>query len=137
MSYPVLFSAPGMKDFAEKVDEERARQLKKWGDQIHPDIDPRDIDIVTQQHYAYKTGVMKGVNDEREMPSRTVGRCSRCPAEGDHKHTAWDFILLEEVYEALTEAAAGDLEKLEEELIQSAAVIAAWVYDIRRRKGLA
>ena len=51
--------------------------------------------------------------------------------------TTRDFILLEEVYEALTEAAAGDLDKLEEELIQSAAVIAAWIYDIRRRKGLA
>lgn len=136
MSYPTLFSVPGMKDFAEKVDEERARQLKKWGDQIHPDIDPRDIAFVTHRHYEYKTQIMKGVNDERETPSRTVSRCSRCPAEGDHKHTAWDFILLEEVYEALTEAASGDLDKLEAELIQTAAVVAAWIYDIRRRKGL-
>jgi hypothetical protein len=136
VSYPILLAVPGMKDFAEKVDDERARQLKKWGDQIHPDIDPRDIDIVTRQHYEYKAGIMKGVNDERETPSRTVSRCSRCQAEGDHKHTAWDFILLEEVYEALTEAAAGDLDKLETELIQCGAVIAAWVYDIRRRKGL-
>ena len=137
MSYPVLFSTPGVKDFAEKVDEERARQFKKWGDQIHPDIDPRDIDFVTHRHYTHKAEIMKGVNDERETPSRTVGRCNRCPAEGDHKHVAWDFILLEEVYEALAEAAAGDLDKLEVELVQSAAVIAAWIYDLRRRKGLA
>lgn len=134
MTYPRLFSTPGVGDFAEQIDEERGRQLKKWGDQIHPDIDPRDIDIVTQRFYAHKAEIYREVNDERELPSRTVSRCSRCPAEGNHIHTAWDFILLEEVFEALAEAAAGDLDKLETELVQCAAVIAAWVYDIQRRR---
>ena len=134
MSYPVLFATPGMKDFSEAVDDERQRQIKEWGDQKHPDIDPRDIDTVTQQFYAHKAEIYREVNAERGTPSRTVSRCSRCPGDGDHQHTAWDFILLEEVFEALAEAAAGDLDKLETELTQTAAVIAAWVYDIQRRR---
>lgn len=133
MTYPRIFATPGVGDFAEQIDEERGRQLKKWGDQIHPDIDLRDIAEVTRQFYDHKAQIYREVNDEREMPSRTVSRCSRCP-EGDHIHTAWDFILLEEVFEALAEAASGDLDKLETELVQCASVIAAWVYDIQRRR---
>jgi hypothetical protein len=33
MSYPKLFTTPGLGEFADAVDAERARQLAKWGDQ--------------------------------------------------------------------------------------------------------
>lgn len=127
--YPTLFTTPGVRQFAEEIDAERQRQLQKFGEQHHPDIDPRDIPFVTHSYFRYKAQIHREVNEERATPSRTIGRCSRCP-EGDHTHTAWDVILLEEVYEALAES---DPTKLRAELIQAAAVCAAWIADIDSR----
>ena len=110
---------------------ERIAQDTKWGQQNHPDIDPRDIDVVTHHYYASRADIWKQVNEERATPSHG-GRCATCPAEegAPHGHTAWDGVLLEEVYEALAEA---DPAKLRAELIQVAAVAAAWVEAIDRR----
>lgn len=127
--YPTLFTTPGVKDFAEEIDAERQRQIGKFGEQHHPDIDPRDIDVVTHDFFRQKAEIHRKVNEERATPSRTIGRCGRCP-EGDHPHTAWDVVLLEEVYEALAES---DPAKLRTELIQAAAVCAAWIADIDSR----
>lgn len=113
----------------DEIRAERARQDQLWDEQNHPDIDPRDIDVVTHHYAASKADIWRQVNKERATPSRTVGRCSRCP-EGLHTHTAWDGILLEEVWEALAEA---DPAKLRTELIQVAAVAAAWIQAIDRR----
>lgn len=120
---------PGIKAFADAVDAERQRQLQKFGEQHHPDIDPRDIPYVTHSYFRQKAEIHRQVNAERATPSRTIGRCSRCPG-GDHTHTAWDVILLEEVYEALAES---DPAKLRAELIQAAAVCAAWIADLDSR----
>lgn len=127
--YPTLFRTPGVKAFAEAVDTERAAQLAKWGDQRHPDIDHRDIPAVTHRFYEHKAYVWQTHNEERANPSRSHGRCTNASPE-PHTHTAWDGILLEEVYEALAEA---DPAKLRTELIQVAAVCAAWVHDLDRR----
>ncbi|WP_181785366.1 hypothetical protein [Streptomyces phytophilus] len=129
MSHPTVFTTPGVRAFAEAVDAERQRQLVKFGDQHHPDIDPRDIAVVTRHFFQHKAQIHREVNEERATPSRTVGRCSRCP-EGDHTHTAWDLILLEKVYEALAESDPGALRT---ELVQVAAVCAAWSADIDSR----
>jgi protein involved in temperature-dependent protein secretion len=103
MSYPTLFTTPGVKVFAEEIDAERARQIAKFGDQRHIDG--------------------TGIGNEAEL------------AEGYRAHNelhepSWQPILLEEVYEALAET---DPAKLRAELLQVAAVCAAWIYDLDRR----
>ncbi|WP_432010152.1 hypothetical protein [Streptomyces cucumeris] len=113
----------------DEIHAERLRQDEKWGEQNHPDIDPRDIDVVTRDYFRQKAEIHRAVNEERATPSRTVGRCSACP-EGDHTHTAWDVVLLEEAYEALGEE---DPARLRAELVQVAAVAVAWVEAIDRR----
>lgn len=109
MSYPRIFATPGVGDFAELVDEERQRQLKQWGDQKHEDGTCRPGDKELADHF------------------RAV-----CKANGPLQDN-WRDIAAEEAAELFAEA---DLDKLETELIQLAAVLAAWYYDVQRRKGL-
>jgi hypothetical protein len=123
MSYPTRFTTPGVRQLAEDIDAERQRQLAKWGEQRHPVIDPRDIPECTHPYYASRADIWRQVNEERATAGRTVGRCSSCP-EGPHTHTAWDGILLEEVYEALAES---DPVKRRAELVQVMAVCAAMI----------
>lgn len=106
--YPTLFTTPGVKAFAEAVDAERQAQLAKWGDQRHSDG-------TGAEYYV-------GMADEaREDVERFLA---------EHSGPEWALILLEEVYEALAES---DPAKLRAELVQSAAVIAAWIADLDRR----
>lgn len=91
----------------EDVFSERMRQLKKWGVQHHPDLGGED-DI---REYILLADDYKERNGDQ--------------ADG------WDTILLEEVYEALAES---DPQLLRAELVQSAAVIAAWIEDIDSRE---
>ncbi len=113
----------------DEIHAERCRQNEKWGEQNHPDVDPRDIPYVTHGYYASRADIWRQVNEERAKPSRSLGRCTGHP-EGPHTHTAWDGVLLEEVYEALAEE---DPARLRAELIQVAAVAVAWVEAINRR----
>lgn len=107
MSYPTLFRTPGVKAFAEAIDDERARQIAKFGDQRHPD------------------GTGGPVMQQRADEARA--QCQYLAANGGPD---WRAVLLEEVYEALAEV---DPAKLRAELLQVAAVCAAWVYDIDQR----
>lgn len=97
-----------------EVGQERLNQIEKWGQQDHPSIygetDRRNFEK-TANHW-------KAINDARvEMDTLT-----------------WDGILLEEVYEALTES-DDDLRRAE--LLQVAAVALAEVEAIDRRKEIA
>lgn len=107
MSYPRIFKVPGVGDFAERVDMERLRQLQKWGDQQHM--------------------LGTGRPGDREEADRLREVCKATEGDGDN----WRDILAEEIAEAFVET---DLDLLEEELIQSAAVIQAWLYDIQRHR---
>lgn len=107
MPYPSLFTIPGVKDFAEAIDAERSRQIAKFGDQRHPD----------------GTGLTG--DDERANSARHM-----CQAMAERGEVTWRDILWEEVAEALAES---DSAKLRAELIQVAAVCAAWVSDLDRR----
>jgi hypothetical protein len=117
--YPTLFTTPGVKDFAEAVDTERQAQLAKWGDQHHPDMaGTDDVQEEARRMFArfaanYQT-LNSGEFDPRD-PDASVD---------------WTGILLEEVYEAVSEK---DPAKLRTELIQVAAVCAAWVHDLNTR----
>lgn len=105
--YPTLFTTPGLKVFAEAVDTERQAQLAKFGNQKHPD----GTGLPVYQHAA---------NRYRDQADRNA----------DAGVLAWRDVLLEEVYEALAEK---DLTALRDELVQVAAVCAAWIHDIDRR----
>lgn len=106
--YPTLFTTPGLKRFAEDLDTERQAQLTKFGDQRH-------ADGTGAEHYVAMA------DEAREDVERFVAQ---------HSGPEWALILLEEVYEALAES---DPAKLRTELIQTGAVIAAWIHDIDRR----
>lgn len=107
MTYPSVFSTPGLAGFADKVDQERRRQLDKWGDQHHPDGTDTELSIVADH--------VRAENDAR--------------AETDA--LTWRDILGEEVIEAFAEEEPGPLKT---ELIQCAAVIQAWISDIDSRE---
>lgn len=129
MSQPNLFSISGLSTFVDAVSAERFRQLTKWGDQRHPD-GTGDKPALFGMPMAAIAEVIKGVNADLRSPlDYSVW------LRADEKPTAvhrpqWLPIFLEEVFEAAAEA---DPEKLRVELIQVAAVCAAWISDIDRR----
>lgn len=107
MSYPRIFATPGVGEFAELVDEERQRQLRQFGDQKHLNGTGRPGDRHLADYF------------------RAV-----CKANGPIEDN-WRDIFAEEVFELFAETGA---EKMEVELIQAAAVLQAWYYDIQRKK---
>jgi hypothetical protein len=96
--------------FAEQVATERHRQLNKWGDQRRAD-------------------------DTGGALLRRQADAARSMCQASERHTpggaGWRLVLGEEVAEAFAEA---DPARLRAELIQVAAVAAAWIYDIDRRE---
>ncbi|GAA2298433.1 hypothetical protein GCM10010402_66320 [Actinomadura luteofluorescens] len=120
MSYPTRLTP-----IERGVRFERAAQNAKWGKQNHPDYDPHDIDVVTRHEYAFRAQRWKEINAQRAGTGCEVK--NRNPAE---ECTAWDGLLLEEVYEALAEE---DPAKRRAELIQVAAVAQAWAEALDRR----
>ncbi|MFC9700889.1 hypothetical protein ACFTWD_09380 [Streptomyces sp. NPDC056943] len=112
--YPSLFSTAGVKTFAEEIDAERGRQLAKFGEQRHPDgTGPNRV-------WAF-TG-----------PAEFVAGTARASVDqlATEGHLSWLDIALEEFAEA---AAEDDPAKLRTELLQVAAVCAAWIWDIDNR----
>ncbi|WP_308249286.1 sulfurtransferase [Nocardioides alpinus] len=93
---------------AGEIAAERRRQVTRWGRQDHPSIGPAGAEI-----FGPVVGRWKAINDAR-MES------------GAH---SWDAILLEEVFEALTEV---DPARRRAELVQVAAVAAAEIEAIDR-----
>ncbi|MFE0470547.1 NUDIX hydrolase [Streptomyces sp. NPDC058947] len=103
-----LPDTPGLAQHMVEVDAERQRQLAKFGDQHHPD----------------------GTGDRRW---RDAANYVRGEVDDDARfgRTTWNGVLREEVFEALAES---DPAKLRAELIQVAAVCAAWIHDIDSRQ---
>lgn len=85
---------------------ERLNQLNKWGPQTHPDG--------TSDEYAYFADYFRAC----------------CDHAAKHGHVTWADIALEEFFEALAET---DYHKLRKELVQTAAVLTAWVEDLDNR----
>ncbi|MGQ5576047.1 hypothetical protein [Streptomyces sp. ECR3.8] len=107
MSYPTIFTTPGVRAFAEEIDAERQRQLAKFGHQHHPD----------------------GTGSVPQQEAAALARMECEDAFGSGYGT-WCHVLFEETREALAES---DPAKLRAELIQVAAVCAAWIHDIDSR----
>ncbi|WP_393057686.1 hypothetical protein [Streptomyces sp. LN549] len=113
--YPTLFTTAGVKAFAEAIDAERQAQLAKFGNQHHPDgTGPRTASWGALMHA-----------DDAAAEARN--RCQRAADRGD---LTWRHVLNEEVAEAFAES---DPATLRTELLQVAAVCAAWIYDIDQR----
>lgn len=102
MPYPTFLDA-----VEGDVRREREAQTDKWGEQNHPD----------------------GITQATVITSLDLA--SAYKDLNDHGDRSWQTILLEEVYEALSET---DPDKLREELIQVAAVAMTWAEAINRRK---
>jgi hypothetical protein len=111
----VLPQTPGLAAHMAEVDAERQRQLARWGDQRHPDL----------------------FGDESDRAARRAvfeDQARRHRLRNDHAAAGsvdWTGILLEEVHEALAEA---DPARLRAELVQCAAVIQAWLWDLDNRQ---
>jgi hypothetical protein len=114
VSYPTLFTTPGVRQFAEEIDAERQAQLAKFGEQHHRDGTGPD------RVWAF-TG-----------PAEYVADCARANTDqlADEGCVTWLDIALEEFAEA---AAESDPTKLRAELVQVAAVCAAWIADLDSR----
>ncbi len=95
-------------DILDEIYAERVRQLQKWGVQNHSNF-PEDFDHDDVKSFANDLKLENGLYAEEGTLS-------------------WYGILMEELAEAFCEEDDG---KLEEELIQVAAVVAAWIEDIR------
>ncbi len=107
--YPALIHTPGLRRFTYDLHAERQLQLARFGDQRHPDGTGR-------LGYAQKA-----------TTARFACQTSAVDEEGGPR---WSLVLLEEVYEALAET---NQAQLRAELVQVAAVCAAWVWDIDQR----
>lgn len=107
MSYPTIFTTPGLRAIAEDIDAERQRQLAKWGDQHHPDG--------------------TGNKSQQDDADRARRWCQDAFGSG---YGTWSDVLAEEVAEANAEK---DPAMLRAELVQVAAVCAAWIHDLDSR----
>jgi hypothetical protein len=103
------------------VHQEMKRQVAKWGEQSHPSYKHDDV-IAVLEHHAQLDIAGSITEHAKEICDCRLGS-SEC---------SWQDILNEEVLEARDEAMYGDLTKLQEELIQIAAVALSWHNSITR-----
>lgn len=110
-----------------QVLKERQAQVRRFGEQRRDDIRP--IGTVKSSRdpgaYACRSYFIPTPQEARE-------RCREVEQER-RRGADWSSILLEEFCEVVEAAYIGDPDRLEEELIQTAAVCIAWVEDIRSR----
>ncbi|MGW1949113.1 NUDIX hydrolase [Streptomyces sp. NPDC001940] len=102
-----LPTTPGLARHLVDLDAERQRQLKKFGEQHHPDG--------------------TGNKSQQEDADRARSWCESAFASG---YGTWSDVLAEEVAEVNAER---DHAKLRAELVQVSAVCAAWIADIDSR----
>lgn len=95
-------------DIITDVLTERVRQVARWGDRSHAD----------------------GTGTKRDIDLARIKRAVTQAQARDGDPT-WRAIAEEELYKALAES---DLERLDAELVQTAAVLVAWLLDVRRRR---
>lgn len=104
----VLPRTDGLARFVADIDIERQRQLAKFGDQRHPDG--------------------TALTEDRDRADRARHVCDSMAWLGQ---LSWRDVLHEEVQEAFAES---DPAKLRAELVQVAALCAAWISDLDRRE---
>ncbi len=113
---PDEFPTPEWWPALAQIEAEVIRQKELWGDQHH-------LDGTGPNARFMNASVVLLADIIRER----VDRIARETPEKEE----WAGILLEELFEALSE---NDLEKLDNELTQLAAVVVSWKVDIQGRK---
>jgi hypothetical protein len=115
------------------VAEERLRQDLKFGDQSHlPDLCPL---IVPEGVAGSWDELPEIVAADYSIASANEAR-ERCSHAFQHGRGNLADVLIEEVCEAIEQAALGDPLALREELLQVAAVAALWVEILDKRPGI-
>lgn len=104
---------------------ERDAQDEKWGEQNHPDFDQV---LLTREGGC----TPERMAEEYEVPTETRGR-NLCELAFSRGEGTWAHIAVEELAEAIGTCNEPP-ERLREELIQTAAVLVAWVEAIDRRE---
>lgn len=103
------------------VAAERKRQDAKWGQQNHPDL----------------SSLLKGLRPESVFGVMGVPTAAHAKATCDRRarvgRLGYADIALEEFCESIEQAALGDDQALRNELVQTAAVLVAWIECIDRR----
>lgn len=108
-----------------EVAAERGQQDVTWGEQNHPDVIGSWLDDPAPAN-VHVTAVM------HHMPTADVAR-TLCAKAFDSLSGTWAHIAVEELAEAVEAAALRDIPALRTELIQTAAVLLAWIQAIDRR----
>ena len=126
------------------VFRERASQLLKWGDQYHYDV-PSTAGLTARPDLDAKGRALLASG----LPSSDIAK-QKVKEGNDGNDLSWTAILVEELSEAVEEAATAyeysnpgsyeinedereALYRLRQELIQVAAVTVAWIEDVDRR----
>lgn len=115
------------KKVLKEVAAERIRQDAKWGEQNHPDF--QDFSLKPPEYFS-RTEVMKRM-DNFGLPSADNAK-KMCDNAAKAGKLTYGHIALEEFCEAFEEAP--DSDELREELVQTAAVLVAWIECIDRRR---
>ena len=114
-----------------EVAAERARQDSKWGEQNHPDSTGPDV-LALMGVWLSIPGIDPAGLEDYGAAELSQAATAATNAAAKRGEVSWRDVLLEEVFEAL---AADDAASLRAELLQVAAVAAAWVEAIDRREG--
>lgn len=111
-----------LEQFNALVARERARQIEKWGVQQHPSVHPDAADA----YDACMFSMCPTEDTAKEMNANDVSCGS----------VNWAAIAIEELSEAISAAGAKDKESAMKEIVEVAAVCAAWFEDISSRDGI-
>ena len=113
----------------QEVADERKRQDAKWGEQNHPNLSPtaQGTSVYGPAHRAASIMCLPLADAARDR----VEHLARVGMLG------YADIAVEELAEAIEQAALGDDAKLRAELVQTAAVLVAWMECIDRRRAKA
>lgn len=115
-----IYDSQPMTAILEDIKAERGRQRDKWGIQHRREIDP----TMPSADYATKMmNLCRAMCDRQEQQGKLDPESIK-PYTGG---ATWMNILLEEFWEAVAEP---DKAKRRKELVQAAAVIAAWIEDL-------
>ncbi len=111
----------------EDIEKERNRQDTKWGaNQHHPDVD-KEVKLGPSILDANDACIFAGLPTEHTAKTY-------CESNIEEHNVNWAGILVEEVVEAVSSAANPAAKAhTREELVQVAAVCAAWIEDLDSR----
>lgn len=108
-----------------EIEAERLRQDEKWGEQNYPSVDP----VLTGRPGG---ATAQRMAEEYEMP--TAGRAKQlCDINAHRGELTFTHVALEEFAEVVEAATEGGDGLAREELVQTAAVLIAWIEAIDRR----